>query len=107
MMLAGLPVPPDAVDELAALVRAASADDLAARLERALADDVKLLALTLDERGRLCSPLLRIRRRSSPSCAPSCSPITSGGGSKDSTDRPARTIDTRYLGWRVSSGLAG
>jgi hypothetical protein len=52
MMLAGLPVPPDAVDELAALVRAASADDLAARLERALADDVKLLALTLDERGR-------------------------------------------------------
>ncbi len=32
------------------MVRAAGADDLADRLERALADDVKLLALTIDER---------------------------------------------------------
>ena len=39
MMLARLPVSADAVDELAALVRAAGADDLADRLERALADE--------------------------------------------------------------------
>lgn len=49
-MLAGLPVPADAVAQLVALVREAGADDLADRLERALDDDVKLLALTLDER---------------------------------------------------------
>ncbi len=36
MTLAGLPVPTDAVDELADLVRDAGADDLADRLERAL-----------------------------------------------------------------------
>jgi hypothetical protein len=53
MMLAGLPVSADAVDELAALVT----DDLAVRLERALADEVKLLALTLDERGLMLSAL--------------------------------------------------
>jgi hypothetical protein len=51
MMLAGLPVPADAVTELAALVRNAGADDLADRLRRAVADEVKLLALTLDERA--------------------------------------------------------
>jgi hypothetical protein len=54
MMLAGLPVPPEALDELAGLVRASGGDDLADRLERAVADQVKLLALTLDER-RSCS----------------------------------------------------
>ena len=54
MMLAGLPVPADAV---AALVRDAGADDLADRLERALADDVKLLALTLDERAVMLAAL--------------------------------------------------
>jgi hypothetical protein len=42
MMLAGLPVPVDAVEELAGLVRAAGADDLADRLDRAVADEVKL-----------------------------------------------------------------
>ena len=51
MMLAGVPVPTDAVDELADLVRAADADDLADRLEHALADETKLLALTIDERA--------------------------------------------------------
>jgi hypothetical protein len=51
MMLAGLPVPAEAVDELAGLVREAGADDLADRLERALETEVKLLALTLDERA--------------------------------------------------------
>jgi hypothetical protein len=51
MMLAGIPVPPDATAALAALVRAAGAEDLADRLDRALADDVKLLALTIDERA--------------------------------------------------------
>ena len=51
MMLADLPRPRDAVEELAGLVRATDADDLADRLERALADEVKLLALTIDERA--------------------------------------------------------
>lgn len=53
MMLAGLPVPDNAIDGLAELVRAAGADDLADRLERAVADGVKLIALTLDERAVL------------------------------------------------------
>jgi N-acetylglutamate synthase-like GNAT family acetyltransferase len=57
MMLAGLPVPADDVAELAHLVRTAGADDLADRLERALGDDVKLLALTLDERAVLLAAL--------------------------------------------------
>ena len=56
-MLAGLPAAADAVEELAALVRGAGADDLADRLERALDDDVKLLALTLDERAIMLSAL--------------------------------------------------
>ena len=56
-MLAGLPVLADAVDELAALVRDAGADDLADRLERAVDDNVKLLALTLDERAHLLAAL--------------------------------------------------
>ena len=47
-MLAGLPVPDDAVDGLAELVRAIGGEDLADRLERGVADEVKLLALTLD-----------------------------------------------------------
>ena len=44
MMLAGLPVPDHAVEELAAIVRAAGADDLADRLHQANAADVKLFA---------------------------------------------------------------
>ena len=44
--LAGLPVPAEAVAELASMVRAEGADDLADRLDRALADGVRLLALT-------------------------------------------------------------
>jgi hypothetical protein len=36
MMLAGLPVPADAIDELAALIRDTGADELADRLEQAL-----------------------------------------------------------------------
>ena len=55
-MLAGLPVTTDAVHELADLVRDVD-DDLADRLERAPADDVKLLALTLDERAIMLSAL--------------------------------------------------
>ena len=46
-MLAGLPVPNDAVEDLADLVWGAGADELADRLDRAVADEVKLLALTL------------------------------------------------------------
>ena len=57
MMLAGLPVPPDAVQELADLVRVVGADELADRLERALGDEVKLLALSLDERALMLSAL--------------------------------------------------
>jgi hypothetical protein len=48
--LVGLPVPADAIPELARLVRDLGADDLADRLERALVDDVKLLALSLEDR---------------------------------------------------------
>ena len=44
MMLAGLPVPDNAIDGLTELVRAAGADDLADRLDRALADGVKLIS---------------------------------------------------------------
>lgn len=51
MMLAGLPVAPAAVAELVALVRDAGAADLADRLDHALDEDVKLLALTIDERA--------------------------------------------------------
>jgi hypothetical protein len=64
MMLAGLPVPADAVGDLAALVRNVGADELAGRLERLKptgqfirADEVKLLALTLDERALLLAAL--------------------------------------------------
>ena len=41
-MLAGLPVPNPAVEDLAGLVRAAGADDLADRLDQALAEGVAL-----------------------------------------------------------------
>ena len=61
MMLAGLPIPADAVEEFAALVRDAGAADLADRLESALAD--RLLALSLDGRALMLSHS-RIRRRS-------------------------------------------
>ena len=57
MMLAGLPVPTEAVEKLAALVRAAGADELAERLELALVDEVKLLALSLDGRALMLSAL--------------------------------------------------
>ncbi len=62
MMLAGVPVTATAVAELADLLRArgedeladaAGNDDLADRLERALADEVKLLALSIEERIRI------------------------------------------------------
>ena len=56
-MLAGLPVPIDAVEELVGLTRDAGAEVLANRLQRALADKVKLLALTLDERAIILSTL--------------------------------------------------
>lgn len=57
MMLAGLPVPAEAVQELAYHVRVAGADELANRLKLALEHDVKLLALTLDERALMLSAL--------------------------------------------------
>ena len=50
MMLAGVPVSEAATTELATMVRSAGADDLADRLAQALAEDVKLLALTVEER---------------------------------------------------------
>ena len=51
MMLAGVPIQAVAVAELTDTVRKTGADDLADRLERALADEVKLVALTIDERA--------------------------------------------------------
>ena len=57
MMLAGLPVSDHAVADLAELVRGAGAEDLADRLDRALSDDVKLLALTIDERAIILAAL--------------------------------------------------
>ena len=57
MMLAGLSVPAEAVEELAALVRVAGAAELADRLELALDNQVKLLALSLDERALMLSAL--------------------------------------------------
>lgn len=56
-MLAGLPVPDDAVEGLAKLVRVVGANDLADRLDRAVIDGVKLIALTLGERGVLLASL--------------------------------------------------
>lgn len=61
-MLAGLRVPNDAVEDLADLVWGAGADELADRLDRAVADEVKLLALTLDERAIMLSSLEDPRR---------------------------------------------
>ena len=57
MMLAGLPVPEDTIEELAAVVRLAGAVELANRLEQALDHEVKLLALSLDERALMLSTL--------------------------------------------------
>ena len=56
-MLAGLPVPADAVHELARLIRATGGDDLADQFERAVDDQVKLLALTLPERAVVLTAL--------------------------------------------------
>jgi hypothetical protein len=56
-MLAGVPVLAGAVAELADTVRADGADGLADRLEVALDDDVKLLALTIDERAIILAAL--------------------------------------------------
>ena len=49
-MLAGIAVAADSVAALASIVRAVGADVLADRLEQALDDQVRLLALTIDER---------------------------------------------------------
>ena len=56
-MLAGVSVPADATAELARTIRATGADVLADRLERALGDEVKLLALTIDERAIILDAL--------------------------------------------------
>lgn len=46
-----------AAAELANIVRAVGAVELADRLERTLADEVKLLALTIDERAIILAEL--------------------------------------------------
>jgi len=56
-MLAGVPVLSEAVSELAGTVRTIGADELADRLEVALSDEVKLLALTIDERAIILGSL--------------------------------------------------
>lgn len=63
VMLAGVPVPDDVTAMLAGMVRAAGAGDLADRLDRALAVDVKLLALTIDERAIILDRLDEWRKR--------------------------------------------
>lgn len=50
-------MPAAATADLANIVRSFGADDLADRLERALDDEVKLLALTIDERAIILSAL--------------------------------------------------
>ena len=57
MMLAGVPVPDEAVAQLAASVRSIGGYDLASRLEGALDDRVALLALTIDERAIILASL--------------------------------------------------
>ena len=56
-MLAGVPVSAESTAELAGIVRAAGADVLADLLERALDDQVKLLALTIEERAIILGQL--------------------------------------------------
>ena len=57
MMLAGVPVSGDSTAELAGIFEAAGAYDLADRLTQADEDDVKLLALTIDERTVILNSL--------------------------------------------------
>ena len=57
MMLAGPTVPDGAVEELASLLRDSGAEELADRLDRALDAEVKLIALSLDERAIMLSAL--------------------------------------------------
>jgi hypothetical protein len=57
MMLAGIPVPPTAIADLARNLRTTGAHQLADRLERANADDVEILALTIDERAIILNAL--------------------------------------------------
>lgn len=83
-MLAGLPVPAYAIPELAGLVRDVD-DDLADRLEQALANEVKLLALSLDERALMLSALEDPPQELA-ELAPFCSPTTSGDAAKGSSD---------------------
>ena len=80
VMLAGLPVSEAATAELAGMVRAAGAEELADRLDRGLDDDVKLLALTIDERAVILAALedpaqraCRVARRA-PQRAPVAAP---------------------------------
>ena len=101
-MLAGLPVTTDAVHELADLVRDVD-DDLADRLERAIADEVKLLALTLDERA----DALRARgsaRRAGRAYAPCCSLTTSGEAPRGLTDDKRGGIRVRSRAGDAASG---
>ena len=56
-MLAGVPVSADSVAELASIVRASGADELADRVDQALDDQVRLLALTIDERAIILDQL--------------------------------------------------
>lgn len=53
----GHPLDPAATADLAEIVRAVDAAALADRLEQALAGDVKLLALTIDERAVILDAL--------------------------------------------------
>jgi hypothetical protein len=70
-MLAGIPVPVDSVADLATIVRTAGADEVADRLEHALTDNVRILALSIDERETILDALDDPPTVLSPSCAAS------------------------------------
>jgi hypothetical protein len=103
MMLAGIPVPDNAVDGLAELVRAVGADELADRLEGALGDDVKLLALTIDERAIILAAL-EDHAKGARSYAASSSTNMSGGSGRGSIRKPP--VDDPPGGLRGSTDAA-
>ena len=57
MMLAGIPVATPAVHWIALTLRESGAHAFADRLDRTVSDDIKLVALTIDERALILNTL--------------------------------------------------
>jgi hypothetical protein len=57
LMLAGIPVPPDLVQQLARLLRYDGFDDTAAKLEHAIANETRVLALSIPDREAILRTL--------------------------------------------------